>query len=92
MRRGELAILDGENARRHLVLEIARGARDTGSGAGLVEPLAEFGHAVGNADHRAQRRDAIGLAEELQKALAQAEQDRLDIVVLRIEGKHLLGL
>ena len=56
---GELAILDAENACRHLVLEIAGAPRDAGRRAGLVEPPANLRHTVGDADHRAQRRPAV---------------------------------
>jgi hypothetical protein len=91
-RRGKLAIFDCQHAGSDLVLEIARDAGDAVGGTRLVKALARLRHAVGDADHGAQGRDAGWSAQEAHEIPAETQELRLDVMVIGVEGKDLLGL
>ena len=92
LRSGQLAIRYGQYAGCHLILKIARDARDTGGRTGGVKARADLRHAFGNGDYRAERRDAMRLTQEANEVAAKPRQHALHVVILRIEGEDLLGL
>src|SRR5262249_30439155 len=76
----------------NLGLKVRGNGRPSDRRPGVVEHLADCRHALGNADDRAYRRHAAGLALEPGIGLAETCQHRLDVVIARIESKQSLRL
>ncbi len=90
--RGELAVINGNNAGGDLILEITRDAGDAVGGPRLIKALAEVGHAVGDGNYGPQRRDTMEIAEKADEVTSELSENRLNVVVARIERKDLFGL
>lgn len=89
---GDLAVLDRQNPGGHLGLEIIPQQRDPSGRAGVVELRADLRHALGDADHGAQRRHAARPRQELDEAAPGAREHGGDVVVGGIEREHTLRL
>ena len=73
-------------------LQIGGKLGDADGRAGLVKNLADFRHAVGDGDDRAQRRGFLRPAQEFDEGDAKPGEGGVDIMVIGVQVEGVLGV